>query len=86
MLDSVVVVYFAMHFLFRIVTSVYYDEWLKVPCFSNSNCFIMEKELDNLYSKKRMEQILRMSKIHKLSYKINIHLKDSVYNYILGYM
>lgn len=75
--------YYATHFLFRTVTDVYYKEWDEVPYFSNSNCFIMEKELKNPYNKKRMEQILNLSKIHKLSYKLNIEIKGTMYEYLL---
>lgn len=78
--------YFAMHFLFRIVTNIYNNEWKNVPYFSNSNCFIMEQELVKLYNKKRMEQILSLSKIHKLTYKLNISIKNSMYDYILENM
>lgn len=75
--------YFVMHLLFRIVTNVYNEEWEKVPCFYNSNCFILGRELNNPYDKKRMEQILKMSKLHKLTYKLNITIQNSMYEYIL---
>lgn len=75
--------YYAIHFLFRTVTNIYYKEWNKIPYFSNSNCFIMEKELGNPYNKKRMEQILSLSKIHKLTYKLNIETKGTMYEYLL---
>ncbi len=78
--------YFAMHFLFRIVTNIYNNEWKNVPYFSNSNCFIMEQELVKPYNKKRMEQIFSLSKIHKLTYKLNISIKNSMYDYILENM
>lgn len=75
--------YFMIHFLFRIVINIYDEEWKKIPYFSNSNCFILENELNSPYDKKRMEQILKMSKIHKLTYKLNITTKNSIYEYIL---
>lgn len=81
--EKQVINYFSMHFLFRIVTSIYNEEWEKVPYFSNSNCFILERELNNPYDKKRMEQILKMSKLHKLTYKLNITTQNSMYEYIL---
>lgn len=76
--------YYVMHFLFRIVCNIYYEEWKKVPYFLKSSCNIMEKELNNEYNKERMEQILKMSKIHKLSYKQCFNRKNSIYNYILN--
>ncbi|MCI9078948.1 MAG: hypothetical protein HFH68_08500 [Lachnospiraceae bacterium] len=75
--------YFIMHFIFRIVTNIYNDEWEKVPYFPNSNCFIMEKELNNPYNENRMKQILGLSKLHKLTYKLNISTENSMYEYIL---
>lgn len=78
--------YFSMHFLFRVVSNIYYKEWQTVPYYPNSNCMLLEKELNNLYNDKRMEEILMLSKVHKLTYRINTISDNSFYNYILNIM
>lgn len=75
--------YFVMHYLFRVVSDIYDKEWKKIPCIYNSNCFILAKELNEPYDKNRLRQILKITRIHKLSYKLKIDKENSLYNYLI---
>lgn len=75
--------YFSMHFCFRIVSNVYSKEWANVPFFANSNCMILQSELDNKNEEKRVNEILNMSNIHKLNHRKSIVYPNTVLEYLL---
>ncbi len=82
--EKKVINYFFMHYLFRVVSNIYYKEWQDVPYFPNSLCNLLQREFNNIYNEKRMEQILKLSSVHKLTYKVNITTENSFYDYILN--
>lgn len=75
--------YYSMHFLFRIVTNVYNDEWKNVPFFTNSNCVVLQSELDDRYNEQRVNEILNMSNIHKLNHRKSIVNPNTILDYLL---
>lgn len=58
----------------KLAAEKYNKEWNLIPFFSDVPPHIMQRELFTEYSKERMEQLKRMSDIHKLTYKFK---KDS---------
>ena len=66
--------YFIFYFFMKLAAEKYNKEWNLIPFFSDVPPHIMQRELFTEYSKERMEQLKRMSDIHKLTYKFK---KDS---------
>ena len=66
--------YFIFYFFMKLATEKYNKEWNLIPFFSDVPPHIMQRELFAEYSEKRMNQLKRMSDIHKLTYKFK---KDS---------
>ena len=66
--------YFIFYFFMKLAAEKYETEWNDIPFFSDVPPHIMQRELFTEYSKERMEQLKRMSDIHKLTYKFK---KDS---------
>lgn len=56
-----------------------------IPYFSNTYPSLLGSVLNDEYNENRINHIMKMSNIHKLSYKnINFHDYKNVYNYILN--
>lgn len=62
--------YFLMHMFFRMVTDVYKDEWRKVPVINHMDSHLLMQELEKEYDSVRCEQIMELTSVHKLTYKI----------------
>ena len=74
--------YYVMHYLFRTVTNIYYQEWSKVPFFTNLTSTILASELDSMYNEKRLKEIMNMTHIHKLNHRINSITPNTILEYI----
>lgn len=77
--------YFLFHLFFMIVAELRSEEWNKIPVFSSQPPHILQYELFNKYSESRFDQIIKMSDLHKLSYKFKDELflsRDTFYQHI----
>ncbi len=61
--------YFMMHLMMTLACQVYRDEYENIPLFSNEPAHVLQNDLFHKYEEKRWKQILRMSDVHKLTYK-----------------
>ncbi len=79
--------YFIFYFFMKLAAEKYKDEWNSIPFFSDVPPHIMQRELFTEYSKERMEQLKRMSDIHKLTYKFkrnsNLQKENTIYKKLL---
>lgn len=64
--------YFLMHMFFRMVTDIYKDLWNKVPYFNQIDQHLLMNELGKKFNVERIEEILKLSSIHKLTYKLEM--------------
>ena len=62
--------YFVFHLMTTIACQYFPEEYQQIPVFSNEPCHILQYELKSPYSEKRWKQILTMSDVHKLTYKL----------------
>lgn len=70
--------YFLMHMFFRMVTDAYPDEWDKVPAFNQIDQHFFMNELDKEFDETRCHEILQLTSIHKLTYKVDYkNIKDA---------
>ena len=79
--------YFMYHMLFTIATEHFNDEWKAVPTFSNETEHILQSELDSVYDEKRYMDIIHMTNIHKLTYKLTDQQKkkpNTYYRWIIN--
>ena len=78
--------YFLFHFFFTMTCEKYKKEWNEVDRFSNVPPHILQFELTKKYSKKRFEEIKKMSSLHKLNQKIDFSICDgnTFYDYIIN--
>lgn len=67
--------YFLMHMFFRMITDVYQEEWEKVPYFNQINQHLLMNELNKSFNQERINEILKLSTIHKLTYKFDLEEK-----------
>lgn len=78
--------YFIFHLMASLLgeTNKLKNEYDSIPYFSNTYPLLLGSVLNDEYKEKDINHILKMSHIHKLSYK-NINFSDykNVYNYIL---
>jgi len=77
--------YFLFHVFFSIATDatdLTRNEWSKVPFFNNDTPQIMRRELSLPYNANRFASLCKMSSIHKLSYKLDVHAHNSIYDYL----
>ncbi len=76
--------YFIFYFFMKIAADFYKENWNNISWFPDLPPHILQRELNNPYNEKRWNQLLRMSDIHKLSYKIDISKDgDSFYHHLL---
>lgn len=77
--------YFIFHLFFKIATEKYKDEYNKIPIFYQDNCHILMRESYKVYQKDRINQIKKMSFVHKLSYKYKLDTyEDTIYSKLLN--
>ena len=60
-----------MHMFFRMVTDTYSDEWENVPNINQIDQHLLMNELDKEYDECRIREILRLTSVHKLTYKVD---------------
>lgn len=68
--EDEVIIYQLIHVFFSLIikyNKICKEEWEKVPFYSDVPFHVLQIELYNKYSEKRMNQILQMSPLHKLS-------------------
>lgn len=79
--------YFLIYFFMKLASQKYKEEWNSIPFFSDVPPHILQRELFAEYSKERMEQLKRMSDIHKLTYKFknpsDTQKKGTIYQHLL---
>lgn len=79
--------YFIFYFFMKLATEKYKEEWASLPFFSDVPPHIMQRELFTEHSEERMEQLKRMSDIHKLTYKFkkssDLKKENTIYQKIL---
>lgn len=81
--------YFMYHYFFALaintsnITRMSFNE---IPYYPSSNNHILQNELLKIYSKDRFDYYLKLSFIHKLTYKLDIKKinKNSNYEYIIS--
>lgn len=61
--------YFLFHIFMNIACEGNRDEESRIPVYSTEPCHILQFEMNRPYDSHRFEQILKMSDIHKLTYK-----------------
>lgn len=77
--------YFLLHIFICIVAELKPDEWKKIPAYSCQPPHILQNELFDVYDKRRFNQLMEMSSIHKLSYKFaeeQFERNDTVYQHL----
>ena len=79
--------YFIFYFFMKLAAEKYNKEWNLIPFFSDVPPHIMQRELFTEYSAGRIEQLKRMSDIHKLTYKFkknsDLQKENTIYKKIL---
>ena len=62
--------YFIFQLFMTLACKKYPEEYASIPRFSNEPCHVLQYELGNPYSERRWAQILGMSDVHKLTYRL----------------
>ena len=62
--------YFVMHIFFRMVTDANPELWEQVPAINHIDSHLLMQELPKCYDENRCQQIMRLTPIHKLTYKV----------------
>ena len=78
--------YFLLHDFFQLATETYSDEWKKVVPFSNSVPHILLLRLFDEYDEDIWNALNNMTKMHKLSYKLNedkLRISNTFYKKVL---
>jgi hypothetical protein len=76
--------YFLFHFFFKMACDKYYQDYLKVPFYSNIPVHVLQYEIKDVFREKRYKQILDCSKIHKLTSRSDMNFaNDSFYSHII---
>lgn len=68
--------YFIFQLFMTLACKKYPEEYEKIPCFSNEPCHVLQYELSKPCSERRWSQLLGMSDVHKLTYKLDDGLDD----------
>ena len=84
--NDVLIHYYLFHFFLKILVDKFpvYNE--TIPSFSNIPPHILQKEQYNKYTEKRFEQIMKISRVHKLDRRVDLSqeiIKDTNLDYIL---
>ncbi len=61
--------YFLVHLLMTLACRMYPEEYQKIRLFSNEPAHVLQHDMFLTFNEKRWEQILKMSDVHKLTYK-----------------
>lgn len=80
------ITYFIFHMFFAMVMELYPKMFSQIPRISNIPPHMMQFELQNEYSSKRFTELIEMSSIHKLTYKLDKKVfndSNNLYNFIL---
>lgn len=64
--------YFLMHIFFRIVTDENPELWEQVLMINHIDSHLLMQELTKKYDENRCKQIMQLTPIHKLTYKVEI--------------
>lgn len=77
--------YYLIHTFMTFAADHYYKLWNDIPDFSNVPSHLLQNEITRVFDKKRYDQIIAMTGIHKLTYKLLEDIKDekTFYNYII---
>lgn len=62
--------YFVFHIFFRMVTDENPKLWEQVPAINHIDSHLLMQELPKQYDENRCQQILQLTPIHKLTYKV----------------
>lgn len=62
--------YFLLHIFFRMVTDENPKLWEQVPAINHIDSHLLMQELPKQYDENRCQQILQLTPIHKLTYKV----------------
>lgn len=62
--------YFLMHIFFRMVTDENPKLWNQVPMINHIDSHLLMQELPKQYDENRCKQIMQLTPIHKLTYKV----------------
>ena len=75
---SLLLDYFVFHYFFKMVTDRYQKLWKAVPNYPNKAPHVLQFELLDEYDENRLNQIKKMSPVHKLNWKLkrNENKKD----------
>ncbi|MFB5454759.1 capsular polysaccharide synthesis protein [Enterococcus avium] len=79
--------YFLYHTFFQLVLDSHTEYKNRIVQYPNSLPHMLLLSLDDRYTKSKMEQILSLISIHKLTYKINDTVKNdsgNIYNHLIG--
>ena len=77
--------YFIFHLFFRMVSDYYFDEWQKVPYFSQYDQHLLAYDFYKTYNPRRFEQIKSLTSVHKLTNKTqNLNFEENSYYSKLG--
>lgn len=76
--------YFLMHMFFRMVTDTYSEEWENVPNINQIDQHFLMNELEKEYDETRCREILRLTSVHKLTYKVDYEDKKDATAYRLS--
>lgn len=68
--------YFIFHMFFRMVTEIYSEEWSNVPMIHQMDQHLLMNELHKMYNEERCTNIMKLTPIHKLTYKIQFDDRD----------
>lgn len=71
--------YFLVHLMMTLACQHFQEEYNRIPVFSNEPCHILQYELLRPYEQRRLRQILEMSDVHKLTYKIEETQTDGTF-------
>ena len=78
--------YFLFHLCFASCCRRHQEAWEQIPVYSMEPCHILQQEMLGEYKEKRWNQIMKMSGIHKLTYKYDqeLDIRGSMLEYLLG--
>lgn len=77
--------YFIFHMFLAMIAKEHMEDWNKIPMFNNVSPHVLQTELNNQFSKKRWEQLQKISSFHKLNHHVSYDsTEDTVYSYILN--
>ena len=62
--------YFLMHIFFRMVSDMNSELWEQVPAINHMDSHLLMQELPKHYDENRCQQIMQLTPIHKLTYKV----------------